>query len=417
MKTQQHKLNMANKRKNHHHEKTIKSATMYDVIIAGGGPVGLTMATVLGSQGLRVAVIEKRTADELSSKSYDGRTTAIAFSSVQILESAGIWHNISDLTAPILDIKVADQHSALTLDFASDRRANTPFGYIIENTILRGALFNRIAELVHVDLFASWQIIDINYKPDHVAVTCNDGTLLKAHLLIAADGKHSFCRHHADIQTKQWSYHETALVTVIGHSNPHHNKALEHFFPGGPFAVLPMTDNRSSIVWTEKPETAQTLAVMDDENFIELLKDRGCKDLGDIQLLSTRQLWPLEFMLCEKLYAPRLAIVGEAAHAMHPIAGQGLNLSLRDVDVLAKKIIHAHHSHEDIGQTHLLKEYADERAMDHFTFMTATDILAKLFSNNRPMMRRLRRLGLALIQHTSPAKRFFTKMAMGLLTR
>lgn len=389
---------------------------IYDVMIAGGGLAGLTMAARLGSSGVRVLVVEREAQARMVSTAFDGRTTALAYGSTRILDACGIWNTIKDTTCPIEDIRVADGRSAISLDFESSKVGDNAFGYIIENTVLRRALFERLGELKNVTLACPATIHDIKYGDDGVTMTLDDGTSPKARLLIAADGKASFCRNDAGIKARHWSYNETALVVSIAHSKPHNNLALEYFYPGGPFAVLPMTKNRSSIVWTEKPETAAALQTMPETQFIELLKQRGCDELGDISLASPRQQYPLKFMLADKLHAPRLALIGEAAHAMHPVAGQGFNLSVRDIGVLGDLIEARFKVDGDVGANDVLQRYEAGRHLDHFTFMTATDVLVKLFSNNVLPLRLIRRFGLGLIEKIPPAKNFFSKMAMGLLT-
>ncbi len=389
--------------------------TSYDAIIAGGGLAGLTMAARLGSAGLRVLVVEREAKARMVSVAFDGRTTALAYGSTRILDACGVWDTIKDSTCPIDDIRVADGRSAITLDFESAKVSDNAFGYIVENTVFRRALFERIAELKNVTLACPATIHEISYRDDAVTLTLDDGSTPQGKLLIAADGKASFCRNEAGIKARHWSYNETALVVSIAHTKPHHNLALEYFYPGGPFAVLPMTDNRSSIVWTEHPEPAAALHSMKETEFIKLLKERGCDELGEISLVSPRQQYPLKFMLAEKLHAPRLALIGEAAHGMHPVAGQGFNLSVRDIGGLGDLIEQRFKADGDVGAMDVLERYEAGRHIDHFTFMTATDVLVKLFSNNVLPLRLARRFGLGLVQKIPLAKNFFSKMAMGLL--
>lgn len=403
---------------------TAKRKKQHDVIIAGGGLAGLTMAARLGTAGLDVLVVEREAMTKMTSTAFDGRTTAIAYGSTIILDACGVWDKIKHTTCPIDDIRVADQRSIITLDFESKNvfkrdasAGDNAFGYIVENTIFRKALFERIGELKNVTLACPVSITDIEYMDDCVMLALDDGSTPRAQLLIAADGKKSFCREHAGIKARHWSYNETALVVTIQHTLPHHNLALEYFFPGGPFAVLPMTDNRSSIVWTERPDTAAALQAMPEAEFIGLLKARGCENLGDISLVTPRQQYPLRFMLADNLYAPRLALIGEAAHGMHPVAGQGFNLSVRDIGTLSDIVEARFRADGDVGAEDVLQRYEAGRQLDHFTFMTATDVLVKLFSNNVLPLRLIRRFGLGLIEKIPPAKKFFSRMAMGLLTQ
>jgi 2-octaprenyl-6-methoxyphenol hydroxylase len=386
-----------------------------DVIIAGGGLSGMVAATRLGHAGMRVAVVESLPREALASPKRDGRTTALAYGSTLILEECGIWQKLAGMACPIDDIRVADQHSPLILDFASAAVESHPFGYIVENSLLRETLFKQASAMETVQLFCPASITKSETSEETIRVELADGRQLEARLLLAADGRKSFCRTQAGIPVREWSYNETALVTTISHSLPHDNQALEHFYPGGPFAMLPMTENRCSIVWTEKPDTAASLAAMPEAEFVSLLMERGGDYLGKIALAAPRQLYPLHFMLAEQLHAPRIALAGEAAHAMHPIAGQGFNLSVRDIDTLAQQVIAAWQAGEDWGSDAVLAAYDEARHMDHFTFMAATDLLSKLFAIRFPPVKWARQLGMGLVGKLPPAKKFFSRMAMGLL--
>jgi 2-octaprenyl-6-methoxyphenol hydroxylase len=387
----------------------------FDAIIAGGGLAGLSMAACLGQSGLRALVIERESREKLSARAFDGRTTALAYGSRRILESCGVWQRLAKDAGPIDDIRVKDQHSPRILDFLSRDAGNNPFGYVVDNTLFRLALFERVQEFPSIQLATECAISAISQQNGCADVTTQDGAVYEAPLLIAADGRHSFCRKQAGIKTRNWSYNETALVVTLKHEKPHHNLAIENFYPGGPFAILPMTDNRSGVVWTEKPALAETLLALDEESFVALLAERGGAHLGKIRLASPRMLYPLRFMMADDLWKDRTVLVGEAAHGMHPIAGQGFNLSLRDAAALGELMEAAHAAGTDIGSPTLLQSYEGKRHMDHLTFMTTTDALVKLFSNNVPPIRWARQFGLGLVQHLPPAKKFFSRMAMGLL--
>ncbi|MBI3420355.1 MAG: UbiH/UbiF/VisC/COQ6 family ubiquinone biosynthesis hydroxylase [Proteobacteria bacterium] len=395
-------------------KKSITSS--FDALIAGGGMAGLCMAAHLGSRGLRVAVIEREDSARMASPQFDGRSTAIAHGSTFILQECGVWETLRAKACAIDDIRVADQCSLAALDFATRAAGNQPFGYIVENAFFRYTLFERVRELPSVTLKCPEAIAAIETGDEGVTVSLQNGERLDAPLLIAADGRHSFCRTQAGMRTRSWSYNQSALVATLGHSKPHHHLALENFHPGGPFALLPMTENRTSLVWTERPDVAETLKNLPEEEFCQLLRDRGGDYLGDIHLLSPRMLYPLSFMLADRLQSERLVLIGEAAHAMHPIAGQGFNLSLRDIGALGKLMAEAKERGEDVGAALLLGAYARKRHLDHFTFLAATDLLEKLFSNNIFPLRLARRFGLELVEKIPPAKQFFSRMAMGLLT-
>jgi 2-octaprenyl-6-methoxyphenol hydroxylase len=332
-----------------------------------------------------------------------------------VLEQCGVWDDLAKVACPIDDIKVADQHSPRILDFHSAALGHDPFGYIVDNVDFKNALFKRVHTLKNITLKCGVSVTQIAQERDAVSLVLDDGSQAEASLLIAADGRQSVCRKAAGIKTRNWDYNETALVVTIKHQHPHHNLAIENFYPGGPFAVLPMTDNRSGIVWTERPAAAKNLLEMPEDQFIALLKERGCDHLGKITLQSQRMLYPLKFMMADALHKDRTAIIGEAAHGMHPIAGQGFNLSVRDIAVLGDVIEEAYRTQVDIGSRILLQRYANGRHLDHLTFMMATDVLVKLFSNNIPPIRWARQFGLGLVQKAPFAKNFFGRVAMGLL--
>ncbi len=380
-------------------------ARPYDALIAGAGLAGLAMAARLGHAGLNVAIIERQPREVFAKPTHDGRTTAIAYGCRGILEECGVWPKLEPHTSPISDIVVADQHARPKIDFEAPEGA--PFGFIIDNLYFRQGLFERIAELPNITLIDGRAITALNNGPDEIAVMLDNGEELSAPLLIAADGRNSTCRQLAGIKTHGWSYNQSALVCTIRHAKPHNGLAIENFYPAGPFAMLPMSENRSSIVWTESPETAEALLNMPEDEFLQRLIERGGAHVGKIELASKRMLYPLTFMLADELYKGRLVLIGEAAHAMHPIAGQGLNLSLRDVATLANLIV--------AGGRVDFANYSAARHLDHFTFMMATDVLEKMFSNNIAPLKWARQFGLGVVNRLPFAKRFFSRMAMGLL--
>lgn len=391
-------------------------AMAFDVIVAGGGLAGQAMAARLGQIGMKVLVVEREPREKLTSPRHDGRTTAIAYGSKLILDACGVWETIEPHGCPILDIRVADQQCPATVDFASKTLGHDPFGYIVENVYLRRILFEQLQKLPNVQLECPSGIVTLQQDHDAIEVALDNGVHYQAPLLIAADGRHSVCREWAGIKTREWSYHQTALVVTVAHERPHHNLAIENFYPGGPFAVLPMTENRSSIVWSAPPETAEALTAMPEKEFATLLQERGCAHLGKLHLTNERMLYPLRFMLADKLQAPRMALIGETAHGMHPIAGQGYNLSLRDIEVLAELVETAYAAKADWGGSDLLKSFENKRHQDHFTFMIATDVLEKLFSNNIPPLKWARQMGLGIVQRFPFAKNLFSRMAMGFLS-
>ncbi len=395
--------------------KKIKNPDAFDIIIAGGGLSGLAMAARMAGSGMRILVVERETESRLTAPTFDGRTTALAYGSKAILESCGVWDAIEPHTCPIEDIRVADQHAPQIVDFESSHMGDMPFGYIVDNRPFREAMFARVGKAANITLRCGTSITALENGNDAVRLTLDDATTVTAPLLIAADGRKSICRNAIGIKARGWSYNQTALVTVVAHETPHNNLAVENFYPDGPFAILPMTENRSSIVWTEKHTTAVTLSELEEPAFLRLLAERGGAYLGATKLAGPRKLYPLTFMLADELWKDRVVLIGEAAHGMHPIAGQGFNLSVRDIGVLGQLIETAYQQDADWGNAALLADYASKRHFDHFAFMTATDVLEKLFSNNVVPLKWARRFGLGMVQRLPIAKNFFGKMAMGLL--
>lgn len=387
----------------------------YDVIIIGGGMVGMAASIALATAGIRCAVIEHVPHPKQLESRFDGRTSAISLGTKRLLDTIGAWAHMAPHAQPINDIRVIDSHSPMFLHYDHREIGNEPFGWILENRIIREALFERSDALeVAITLYAPNTATDIAINAAHAAVTLDNGLVLHAPLLIAADGKFSQTRERLGIKTLTVPYQQTALVCTIAHSEPHHGLALERFLPIGPFAVLPMQHNRSSLVWTESAKTAKMILQLDDAEFIEEIQRRVGGYLGEISLAGPRFSYPLTLVHAEQYSTHRAVLVGDAAHSIHPIAGQGVNLGFRDVAALAEVVTEAHRLGLDIGFETVLAAYNRWRAFDAFTMVSVTDGLTRLFSNNIFPLKVARRLGLAAVSKLPPAKRFFMRHAMGL---
>lgn len=390
-----------------------------DVIVLGGGLAGLSMAAALATAGVPVVCIDRDSPQNHQRDDFDIRTTAIAYASKKVLEGAGVWRHMEQDAGPILDIRVADQFSPLFVHY--DHREldlngeNVPFGWILDNKDMRRALFARAAELPGLHHLAPAQATAIGRDGSGVTVTLADGRRVRGRLLVGADGRKSMAREVAGIKLRRWAYDQTAIICTIRHSEPHKGVAVEHFLPTGPFALLPMTENRSSVVWSEKSALADSYITLPEEEFIAELDRRSGGYLGDIEILTRREGWPLSVLLAESFAAPRIALVGEAAHAIHPIAGQGLNLSLRDVAALAEVIVDAHRLGLDVGSDTVLARYQRWRRFDTVLLATVCDGLVRLFSNNIPPIRLARDVGMAVVNKLPPLKRFFMRHAMGVV--
>ncbi len=402
--------------------------TRFDVAIAGGGMVGMTLAAALADAGFAVAVVDALPVETRAAGAYDGRSSAIAAGSKRVLETLGLWQGMAAAASPILDIRVSDARvgepaSALFLhydhrDLVGPGDAAEPLGYIVENRAIRRALLDALQARPSLAHFAQATVAGFVAKPGGITLGLADGGAIEASLAVAADGRDSPLRLAAGIRLAAWDYPQTGIVCTIGHELPHGNVAHEHFLPSGPFAVLPMVDDehghRSSIVWTERRERVPAILALDDEGFSAEIERRFGPSLGRIRVIGGRWAYPLRLQHAERYVAPRLALVGDAAHAIHPIAGQGLNLGLRDVAALAEALVDAKRLGLDIGEGMPLERYERWRRVDNLLLAASTDLLNRLFSNDIGPLRLVRDLGLAAVNRAVPLKRFLMRHAMGL---
>jgi len=397
-----------------------------DVLIVGGGMVGLTFAVALGGAGLEVVVVDREDPATLLDAPYDGRASAIAYGSRRVLEGLGAWPGMAAAAEPIFDIRVSDGDAPLFLHYDHRAIGEEPLGHIIENRAVRRALFARQSEIPAIDLRAPASVADIEFSAGGVTATLVDGTRIRASLAVAADGRNSWLREQAGISVTRWSYKQTGIVCTMGHERPHRGVAHERFLPAGPFAVLPMTDMtdlpgdpdlgyRSSIVWTEREDLAPAMMALDEDGFSIELGRRFGPWYGEVGVLGGRWSYPLSLLHANRYVAPRLALVGDAAHAIHPIAGQGLNLGIRGIAALAEVVVEAARLGLDIGGADVLARYERWRRFDAMALVAVTDGLNRLFSNAIPPVRMIRDLGLAGVNLVAPAKRFFMRHAMGMV--
>jgi 2-octaprenyl-6-methoxyphenol hydroxylase len=386
-----------------------------ELVIVGGGLVGLSLATACAGAGLDVAVIDRETPERRVEPAFDGRTSAIAFGSQRILAGIGVWGDIARDAEPIREIRVADGDSPFFLHYDPGEIGPDPLGHIVENRVLRRALLARAAALSNLRHLAPARVAAAERRSGGVTATLADGAGIRGNLLIAADGKSSPLRQEAGIRTVEWRYPQTAIVCTVWHERPHLGIAVEHFLPAGPFAILPMTGDRSSIVWTERAALVPRLMALDAAGFQAELARRFGDFLGRLEVVGPRWSYPLALMHAERYGAERLILVGDAAHVIHPIAGQGLNLGLRDVAVLAELIVDARRLGLDIGTADILARYERWRRFDTMTLAAVTDGLNRLFSNNIPPLAWARGLGLAAINRLPPIRRFFMQHAMGMV--
>ncbi len=386
-----------------------------DVAIVGGGLVGGTMACALAQYGIRTVVIDGSDPEELLAADYDGRCSAIAAGIKNVLESIGLWELMADETQPILDIRVADGDSPLFLHY-HQADAGGPMGWMAENRSLRKAILTRLPQLDAATLIAPATLDSVERGPDGATLTLADGRTIAARLVIAADGRKSQVRGQAGIGIRTLGYGQTAIVLTVEHELPHDGCAHEHFLAPGPFAILPMPGNTSSLVWTEKDARVPGLMALPDDIFQAELEKRFGDFLGWVKPVGPRFAYPLTLQIANSYIDRRLALVGDAAHGMHPVAGQGMNYGLRDVAVLTELLVEAHRLGLDLGGATILEDYQRLRRFDNLVMLGITDVLVRLFSNDIAPIRLARRLGLAAVDRMGPLKKVFMRHAMGTLT-
>jgi 2-octaprenyl-6-methoxyphenol hydroxylase len=387
-----------------------------DVLIGGGGLAGLSLAAAL-RQALGPAAAIALADPALERSAADARASAIVAAGRRLLQTIGVWEAVADKAQPIRDMVVTDSRlddavRPVFLTFAEDVEEGEPFAHMVENGPLNAALLARAREL-GIDLRIT-AVSDFVVSEDRVAVTLSDGARLSARLLVAADGARSRIRERAGITTHGWSYGQSAIVTTVAHERDHEGRAEEHFLPSGPFAILPLHGRRSSIVWTEMTQDAERIVALPDDAFNAELERRFGLRLGDIAAQGPRQCYPLGLSVARAFVAERVALVGDAAHVIHPIAGQGLNIGLKDVAALAETIVDAMRLGLDPGAADTLARYQQWRRFDTMTMAVATDGLNRLFSNRSDSLRALRDLGLGIVDRLPGLKRMFIREAAGL---
>jgi 2-octaprenyl-6-methoxyphenol hydroxylase len=388
-----------------------------DVLIAGGGLNGTTLALALASGGLSVALVDPAPPGAREG-AFDGRSYALALTSQRLLKVLGVWGRIAEHAQPILEIKVTDGRagdgpSPFVLEFDHAEIEEGPMGYMMEDRFLRRALLDALAAAPLVTQIEG-TVTGHRAEEGSVSAELADGRILRARMIVGSDGKESPTAARAGIRRQGWRYGQTALVCAIAHERPHHGIAHQFFMPPGPLAILPLPGNRSSIVWSETEANAARIQALDDDAYLEVLRPRFGDFLGEIGLAGKRWTYPLALSMTQSLVGPRLALLGDAAHAMHPIAGQGLNAGLKDVAALAEVLADARRRGEDIGRPEVLERYQRWRRFDTATLLFATDTFNRLFSNDNPVLRLARDLGMGAVNAMPGLRRRFIREAAGL---
>lgn len=383
-----------------------------DVAIVGGGMVGLATACGLAMHGLSVVVIDAAAPPDLLAAGFDGRCSAIARASVNLLRMLGIEDKLAE-TQAIREIRVSDGDSRLFLHFDFVEIGNAPLGQMVENRHFREALFARAGELDTLHLIAPARVASVERGEASAVLGLEDGRRIRCALVIGADGRTSRMRREAGIAIMRWRYDQVGIVATVDHELPHCGIAHERFLPDGPFAILPLAGNRVSLVWTAAAASEAAIMKLTPRAFEAEVARRIGDFLGATEVTGPRWSYPLGLHLAERMIAPRLALVGDAAHGIHPIAGQGLNMGLRDVAALVETVVAAARRGEDIGSELVLADYERWRRTDNLVLALVTDGLNRLFSNDIALLRLARDLGLAAVNRLPPLKAFFMRHACG----
>lgn len=385
------------------------TSAQHDVAIIGGGLAGLTLSCLLAKDGLKIVCIDQ----SVQNFSGDLRTTAISYGSRKILEEAGIWKHLDGKTCAIENIDILDGDSPVLLNFLSDEMEGKAFGWIVLNSDLRAAMTAQLKTFKNATHMQGKKVSGFDITENSATVKLHDKNLI-AKLVVGADGRNSFVREWMDMPVREWSYKQRAIVCNVEHQNPHNNIAVEHFWTEGPFAILPMADDengnhRSAVVFTEHGPEKKSMKHLSDADFENELRAKFPESYGEIKLIGQRGIHPLGLVHASHYIAPRMALVADAAHGIHPVAGQGLNLGFRDVKALSDLLSDA----EDPGADDVLQSYQRARRFDNMAMVAVTDGLVRLFSNRSKTAKILRRAGLKAVAKLPAAKRFFMRQAMG----
>ncbi|WP_299799940.1 FAD-dependent monooxygenase [uncultured Ruegeria sp.] len=390
-----------------------------DILIVGGGLNGPALALALAQTGHSVTVIDTLPETLRMKATFDGRAYALALASQRLLDAIEVWDRVAEHAQPMLEIKVTDGHagagpSPFFMHFDHAEIEEGPMGYMVEDRHLRRAFLDAMTQEQQITQLSGKTVVSQKTDMAGVTLALDDGSTVSGQLVVGCDGRRSGTAARAGIKRSGWDYGQTALVCAIEHDLPHHGVAHQFFMPPGPLAILPLTGNRSSIVWSEHTETAQRINAMSETDYLQVLRPRFGDFLGDIWLQGDRFTYPLNLTIANSFISDHLALVGDAAHGMHPIAGQGLNAGLRDVGALAEVLTLAGRRGEDIASTLVLERYQEWRRFDTAALAMATDVFNRMFSNDNPVLRMGRDIGMGLVGSLPGLRRSFVREAAGL---
>jgi len=389
----------------------------YDILIIGGGLVGASLAACLARDAsLRIGVVEKFPPPQDSGDfhpSYDARNTALANGTCHIFEQLGVWRDMREHAVPIETIEITNQgRFGRAVIRAAEERVRA-LGYVIENRWIGKVLYRHLQQCVNVDFRAPAEVVALRYEADRVVATLDTQQKVHTPLVIIADGAQSHTRQMLGIGATVTDYEQVAIVTAVTPDKPHHNMALERFTDTGPLAILPQTDNRLGLTWCVDKTTADELMAADDATFLRALENAAGEGIGRLEKVGKRFSYPLSLTLAEEQIRPNVVVLGNAAHGLHPVAGQGFNMAMRDVAVLVQVLCEAREHNRHWGDFNLLQMYLQRRGQDQFNTIQFSDKLTHLFSNRNPLLSLLRNSGLVLFDTMQGTKRFVARYAMG----
>ncbi len=390
-----------------------------DIAIVGGGFNGPALALAAAQVGLRVIVLDATSHKPRKNAKFDGRAYALALASKRLMAAVGVWENVAQDAEPMLNIRVSDGHagvgaSPFFMDFDHAELEEGPMGYMVEDRHLRYALQAAMQTSPLIEYRLATRVTGQSTGPEGVTLSLANNQKITTRLLVGADGRQSGTAARAGITYTGWQYGQTALVCAVEHDRPHGGVAHQFFMPAGPMAVLPLSARRSTVVWSEKTDSAAVIKTLDDAAFLDVLRPRFGDFLGDIALTGARFSYPLGMMIAKSYIAPNVALIGDAAHGVHPIAGQGLNAGLRDVAALIQVLSEAKQRGEDFASQPVLARYQLWRRFDATALAVATDGFNRLFSNDNPILRLGRDLGMGMLNAMPKVRRGILREAAGL---
>ena len=389
----------------------------YDLVIVGGGIIGLTLAAALKDSGLSVLLIEAKVQSAAVAK---GQAYAVHMLSALIYQGIGIWEEILPQIATYRRVRLSDADFPNVVEFSTTDIGTPDLGYVAEHQALLQPLQDFVKECPNVTYLCPAEVVNTQYQQDVVAIDikiAGEVRTIRSKLLVAADGARSRIREAAGIKTHGWKYWQSCIVAFVKPEKPHNETAYERFWSSGPFAILPLPGNRCRIVWTAPHEEAKALCALDDEQFLTELSRRYGNQMGKLELLGSRFVFQVQLMQSSRYVLPRLALIGDAAHNCHPVGGQGLNLGIRDAAALAQILQEAKATNKDIGDIRILKRYQSWRQRENLTILGFTDLLDRVFSNNFLPIVLVRRFGLLTMQRVPLLKRFALKLMIGMKGR